>query len=157
MNLVRKVNDGKGTARFLRDLDSNRPGPWTDKPRSMSLSASGSRPPVLGPLRPVVEHVLVENGHKADLSSLLGPQRNDVTISQPEIHENPGAEPLEQDSADLLASPIALDRQNLDMDRVREVVQEALRNGEGEKRGSGLVMADELDRLEQSESALVVM
>ena len=79
---------------------------------------------------------------------------NDVTISQPEIHENLGAE---QDSADLLASPIALDRQNLDMNRVREVVQEALRNGEGEKRGSGLVMADELDRLEQSESALVIM
>ena len=49
---------------------------------------------------------------------------------------------------EMLASPITLDKSHLD--RVLEVVQE-VRDGM-EKRGSGLVMSDELDRLEQSES-----
>ena len=184
LKLVRKLQDANDQARFLRELDSNRRGsvpslPIMDKPRSMSASHADDHRPELRSengaessssvtasttweLESGSKGIDVSGGSQVTLVEMDGAL---VGLSEPNIHLPPdthvhglGMGVVLQDVSgsagaegdELLASPIALDKTHLD--RVLEVVQE-VRDGM-EKRGSGLVMSDELDRLEQSESTL---
>ncbi|ORX37943.1 hypothetical protein BD324DRAFT_650484 [Kockovaella imperatae] len=144
LKLVRKVNDSRGMARFLRDVESNRP-PYLgmDKPRSMSLSAASgaaARDARVDPL-PLEHAIIISGSDRTDVSGLLGPATNESSRVDDLSSSDPPMEVVD----DLLASPIALDKTQLELQRVREVVQEVIMD----KRGSGLVMSDELDKLEQ--------